>query len=208
LSVSFPESAETMKAFLQQMGAGLRVLVVFTVMLGVVYPLGVWAVSRVPWLQGDAEGSVITHGGQVVGSSLIGVDPVAADPWFHDRPSATAKDALGPGDPSISGASNMGEYDQNLADTIARRKAAIARREGVPESAVPADAVTASASGVDPDISLAYAALQVPRVAEVTGLPVETVRQLVAENAGSAGIGIEGVNVLRLNVAVTSALGK
>lgn len=200
-----------MKPLFKQTLAGLRVLLVMTVLLGVVYPLGVWAVSRIPGLEGNAEGSIVTQDGQAVGSSLIGVDPVAADPakdpWFHNRPSAGSKDALGPGDPSSSGASNKGAYNEDLVAAIGERKKLIAAREGVQESQVPADAVTASSSGMDPSISVAYADLQIARVAKNTGLPVEKVRQLVAENTGGAGIGVPGVNVLKVNLAVRDAAG-
>ena len=190
------------KSLLKQTGAGLRVLLVFTVLLGVLYPLGVWAVSRIPGLHDQAEGSLVTAGGQVVGSSLIGIDPVPADPahdpYFHTRPSAT-------GDPSASGGSNKGGFNPDLVAAIEQRKAAIAQREGVPADAVPADAVTTSASGLDPTISEAYAQLQVPRVARNTGLSEDRVRQLVAENTTGHGIGIPGVNVLGLNLAVHQA---
>ncbi|KFZ80578.1 potassium ABC transporter ATPase [Amycolatopsis sp. MJM2582] len=200
-----------MNALLKQTLAGLRVLLVFTVLLGVVYPLGVWAVSRIPGLEGNAEGSVISQDGQAVGSSLIGVDPVAADPakdpWFHNRPSAGSKDALGPGDPSSSGPSNKGPYNEDLVAAIGERKKLIAAREGVQESQVPPDAVTASGSGMDPAISVAYADLQIPRVARNTGLSEEKVRQLVAENTSGAGIGVPGVNVLKVNLAVRDAAG-
>lgn len=200
-----------MNALLKQTLAGLRVLLVFTVLLGVAYPLGVWAVSRIPGLEGNAEGSVISQDGQAVGSSLIGVDPVAADPakdpWFHNRPSAGSKDALGPGDPSSSGPSNKGPYNEDLVAAIGERKKLIAAREGVQEAQVPADAVTASGSGMDPAISVAYADLQIPRVARNTGLTEEKVRQLVAENTSGAGIGVPGVNVLKVNLAVRDAAG-
>lgn len=200
-----------MNALLKQTLAGLRVLLVMTVLLGVVYPLGVWAVARIPGLEGNAEGSIVTQDGQSVGSSLIGVDPVAADPakdpWFHNRPSAGSKDALGPGDPSSSGPSNKGPYNEDLVAAIGERKKLIAAREGVQESQVPADAVTASGSGMDPAISVAYADLQIARVARNTGLPVEKVRQLVAENTSGAGIGVPGVNVLKVNLAVRDAAG-
>ncbi|MFD5245495.1 potassium-transporting ATPase subunit C [Amycolatopsis sp. NPDC058340] len=200
-----------MKPLFKQTLAGLRVLLVFTVLLGVVYPLGVWAVSRIPGLEGNAEGSIITQNGQAVGSSRIGVDPVAADPakdpWFHNRPSAGSKDVLGPGDPSSSGPSNKGPYNEDLVAAIGERKKLIAAREGVQESQVPADAVTASGSGMDPAISVAYADLQIPRVARNTGLSEEKVRQLVEENTGGAGIGVPGVNVLKVNLAVRDAAG-
>ncbi len=198
-----------MKSLLKQTAAGLRVLIVLTVLLGVIYPLAVWAVGRIPGLNANAEGSVISQNGQAVGSSLIGVDPVAADPardpWFHNRPSATAKDILGPGDPSTSGPSNKGPYNEDLVKAIVARKDAIAQREGVSPDQVPADAVTASASGLDPSISVAYADLQVARVARVTGLPVDRVKQLVEENTTGYGIGVPGVNVLKLNLAVQGA---
>ncbi|HET6504963.1 MAG TPA: potassium-transporting ATPase subunit C [Amycolatopsis sp.] len=189
--------------------AGLRVLLVFTVLLGVVYPLGVWLVSRVPGLESHAEGSVITVNGQAVGSALIGIDPVPADPahdpYFHTRPSASASTPLGQGNPDTSGGSNKGAFNPDLVATIQARKAEIAQREGVPESAVPADAVTASASGVDPDISVAYADLQIARVARDTGLSEQTVRRLVQANTSGDGIGLPGVNVVKLNLAVQAA---
>ncbi|WP_346055470.1 MULTISPECIES: potassium-transporting ATPase subunit C [Amycolatopsis] len=191
-----------MKVWFKQMGAGLRVLLVFTVLLGVVYPLGVWAVSRIPGLEARAEGSVVTVDGKAVGSSLIGIDPVPADPardpYFHTRPSAT-------GDPSTSGGSNLGGFSDKLVQQVQERKAAIAQREGVSPDAVPADAVTASGSGVDPTISVAYAELQVPRVARVTGLPEAQVLELVRQHTTGYGIGVPGVNVLELNLAVAAA---
>src|SRR5215217_4531051 len=163
-----------MKTFLRQASAGLRVLLVFTVLLGILYPLGVWAVSRIPGLESKAEGSLLSSNGQVAGSALIGIDPIAADPqhdpWFHNRPSATAKDVLGPGDPATSGASNKGTYNEDLIAAITQRKQLIAEREGTSPQQVPADAVTASGSGLDPSISVAYANVQIPRVARVTGL--------------------------------------
>ncbi|WP_037358279.1 potassium-transporting ATPase subunit C [Amycolatopsis orientalis] len=198
-----------MNVLLKQTWAGLRLLLAMTVLLGILYPLGVWAVSRVPGLHANAEGSVVTQHGQAVGSSLIGIDPVPADPahdpWFHNRPSASSKDVLGPGDPSTSGPSNKGPYNEDLAKAIAQRRDLIAKREGVAPTEVPADAVTASGSGLDPSISVAYADLQVLRVARNTGLSEEKVRQLVADNTTGNGIGVPGVNVLRLNLAVHSA---
>jgi K+-transporting ATPase ATPase C chain len=190
--------------------AGLRILVVLTVLLGIIYPLGVWVVSRIPGLEANAEGSQVTVDGATVGSSLIGIDPVAKDPnndpWFHNRPSASSSDenGLGPADASTSGGSNKGGFDADLTATIKARREIIAKREGVSESRVPADAVTASASGLDPAISPAYADLQAARVARVNGLPENRVRQLIAENT-SQGIGDPGVNVLELNIAVQTA---
>jgi K+-transporting ATPase ATPase C chain len=200
---------KNVNTMVKQAWAGLRVLIAMTVLLGLIYPLAVWAVGRIPGLESNAEGSIVTRNGQAVGSSLIGIDPVAADPahdpWFHNRPSALSKDALGPGDPSTSGASNKGPYNEDLVKTITERKDAIAKREGVSPAQVPADAVTASGSGLDPSISVAYADLQIARVAKNTGLSEEKVRQLVQANTSGDGIGVPGVNVLKLNLAVHSA---
>jgi potassium-transporting ATPase KdpC subunit len=198
---------------LRQGGAALRVLLVATVVLGLVYPLAVWGVSRLPGLNGPAEASVVTApGGTPLGSSLIGIDPVpadpAADPYFHTRPSASAKDVLGPGDPSTSGGANQSGFSDKLLGQVEQRRAAIAAREGVAPGAVPADAVTASGSGVDPHISPAYADLQAARVARVTGLPELQVRQLVADATDGRVLGFLGeptVNVTRLNLAIAGA---
>lgn len=201
-----------MNNLVKQSLAGLRVLLVLTVITGVLYPLAVWGVSRIPGLHANAEGSIISQNGQAVGSSLIGVDPVAEDPandpWFHNRPSALAKDPLGPGDPSLSLGSNKGATNEDYDAVVAQRRTLIAQREGVAEDQVPADAVTASASGLDPQISPAYADLQAARVAKVTGVPLDTVRKLVADNTTGRGLGVLGdpaVNVLELNLAVQAA---
>ena len=198
---------------MRQTGAALRMLLVATVLLGLAYPLAVWGVARLPGLNGPAEGSVLTGpNGTPAGSSLIGIDPVpadpAADPYFHTRPSASAQDVLGPGDPSTSGGSNQGGFSDKLLDQVNQRRALIAAREGVPPDQVPADAVTASASGVDPQISPAYAQLQIPRVARVTRLPETTVEQLLTDATDARPLGFlgdPGVNVTRLNLAIAQA---
>ncbi|MBB4908497.1 potassium-transporting ATPase subunit C [Actinophytocola algeriensis] len=209
-----------MNSLARQALAGLRVLVVLTVLLGILYPLGVWAVSRLPGLAANAEGSVVTENGQAVGSDLIGIDPVAEDPahdpWFHTRPSAVARDLdgdgapdlLGPADPSVSAGSNKGGFDADLVAAVRARKEIVAAREGVDPAEVPADAVTASASGLDPAISPAYAELQVPRVARENGLSEEQVRALVGAHTTGRGMGVlgePGVRVLTLNLAVQAA---
>lgn len=202
-----------MTAFTRQAGAALRMLLVATVALGVAYPLAVYAVAHVPGLASQAEGSIVhSADGTPVGSTLIGIDPVAADPandpYFHTRPSASAEDVLGPGDPSTSGGSNKGGFNEDLLAAVQQRRDAIAQREGVSPDQVPADAVTASASGVDPQISPAYAELQVPRVARVTGLPEAKVRGLVAASTQPAQLGFlgaAGVDVTELNLAVADA---
>jgi potassium-transporting ATPase KdpC subunit len=191
---------------LRQTLAGLRLLLVATVVLGVAYPLAIWGISRIPGLQANAEGSQLVVDGKVVGSSLIGVDPVPADPandpYFHTRPSASAEGNVGPGDPSTSGGSNYGGANEDLLAAVQERRAVIAIREGVAPERVPTDAVTASASGVDPHISPAYAELQAARVARVTGLPLAEVRRLIAEHTTGGVIAERVVNVTTLNVAI------
>lgn len=189
----------------RQTGTGLRMLLVFTVLCGIAYPLLVWGVSRLPGLSAKAEGSVLAGG---AGSSLIGVDPGGAGGWFHTRPSASSDDVLGPADTSTSGGSNLGGFSADLLEQVQQRRTAIAGREGVAPQQVPVDAVTASGSGLDPDISPAYAALQVARVARETGLPVQRVRELVAEATDGRLLGFLGeptVNVTELNLIVRDA---
>jgi K+-transporting ATPase ATPase C chain len=211
---------------LRQTWTGLKLLIVLAVITGILYPLSVWAVSRIPGLESRAEGSVVTYNGQPVGSSLIGTNPIdpnakkdpTNDRYFHTRPSEQASDfsftdktALGLGDinPAASGASNKSQDDDVLYAQVAGRKAFIARREGVREDQVPPDAVTASASGLDPDISPAYAELQTARVARVNGLSDAQVRQIVADTEHGRAAGVLGdptVNVLALNLAVAKAV--
>ena len=188
-------------SMLRQGGAALRMLLLATVVLGLVYPLAVWGVSRLPGLHGPAEGSLLPGN---TGSALIGIDPVApdpgADPYFHTRPSAAA--------PGASGGSNLGGDSAKLLDQVQQRRAAIAAREGVAPAAVPAAAVTAAGAGLDPHISPAYADLQVGRVARVTGLPAAQVRTLVAGATHGRVLGFLGertVNVTELNLAVAAA---
>ncbi|WP_433294170.1 potassium-transporting ATPase subunit C [Pseudonocardia sp. CA-142604] len=197
----------------RQTATGLRVLIAFTILCGIIYPLVVYGVGHIPGLAANAEGSIIYNAnGTPVGSSLIGIDPVptdaAADPYFHARPSASSSDPLGPGDTTTSGGSNKSGFNQDLLDTVNQRRALIAQREGVDPALVPPDAVTASASGLDPDISPAYAELQVARVARVTGLSQDEVRNLVSEASSGRILGFLGeptVNVTELNLAVQEA---
>ena len=194
----------------RQTATGLRLLLVLTVLCGIVFPLLVWGVTRIPGLAENAEGSIVTSAdGTPAGSSLIGIDPVAADPaadpYFHTRPSASSEDVLGPADTSTSGGSNKGGFDADLLDTIEQRRSLIAAREGAGAAAVPPDAVTAAGAGLDPHISPEYAALQVARVARVTGLSEDRVRELVVDATDGRVLGFLGeptVNVTELNLAV------
>ena len=209
----------------KQSAAGLRLLLVLTVLTGLVYPLVVWGVGQIPGLSAQANGSIVYVDGKPVGSSLIGMNPqdpnAKKDPtddrYFHTRPSEQASDfsstdkaklGLGDIDPSSSGASNLSQDSDVLKAQIQARKAFIAKREGVSPDQVPADAVTASASGLDPAISPAYADLQIARVARVNGLSADQVTKIVQDNTSGRGAGFLGeptVNVLALNLAVQAA---
>jgi potassium-transporting ATPase KdpC subunit len=214
-----------MSGLVKQSAAGLRLLVVLTVLLGIVYPLVVWGVGQIPGLAAPANGSIVYVDGKPVGSSLIGMNPTdpnakndpTNDRYFHTRPSEQAADfsstdktklGLGDIDPSSSGASNMSQHNDVLVAQIKAREEFIAKREGVSPDQVPADAVTASASGLDPAISPAYADLQIARVARVNGLSVAQVTKIVQDNTSGRGAGFlgePGVNVLALNLAVRAA---
>lgn len=192
--------------------AGLRMLVAATLLLGLAYPLAVYGIGRVvaPW---QADGSLVTATGahtrdpeHAVGSTLLGqlVEGDAAGGLFWPRASA-AGDGY---DPLNSYGSNWGPEAPELIEDIETRKAEIADREGVDPGAIPPDAVTASSSGLDPHISEAYAALQVPRVAATTGLGEAEVRRLVREHTAPRTWGVLGeprVDVLELNIAVRRA---
>ena len=171
-----------MDNFLKQSWAGLRILLALTVICGVLYPMAVWGVSRLPGLHGNAEATDTT---------LVAVVR-EGDRYFQPRPSAATLPA--------SGGSNKGELNEDYDKVVAGRRTAVAQREGVSEDQVPQDAVTASASGVDPHISPEYAAIQVPRVARASGLSVEKVRELVAASTG--GTFTTTVNVTALNRAI------
>lgn len=191
--------------------AGLRLLVAATLVLGLAYPVVVFGVGQVaaPWQAGGslvtADGSRTEDPSEAVGSQLLG-QPVEDPDLFQNRPSAA-----GDGYDTLSTyGSNYGPEEPALIDAITERKAAIAESEGVDQAAVPPDAVTASASGLDPDISPAYAELQVPRVAAATGLEEDDVRRLVDEHTSGRTGGVLGearVNVLMLNIAVRNAAG-
>jgi K+-transporting ATPase ATPase C chain len=215
-----------LSGMLRQTWAAVKILVVLTIVCGVVYPLAVWAVSRVPGLGNKAEGSIVSYNGQAVGSSLIGTNPIdpnatqdiTNDRYFHTRPSAQASDfsasdktklGLGDIDPSSSSASNLASSSDVLLAQVAARKELIGKREGVSPGQVPVDAVTASASGLDPAISPDYAYLQAARVARVTGLTDQQVRQIVADNIEGRSLSVLGepkATVLALNLAVTRAV--
>ncbi|QHC58632.1 potassium-transporting ATPase subunit KdpC [Rathayibacter sp. VKM Ac-2760] len=196
------------RAGLRQYAVALRAMLVLTVALGILYPLAITAVGQVAFA-GQANGSTLSVNGETVGSSLIGQSFTDADgnplpEWFQSRPSA-AGDGY---DASASSGSNLGPENEDLVASIEERRAAIAEFNGVDPTEVPADALTASASGLDPHISPAYAELQVARVAEARGLSEESVRSLVAEHTQGRDLGFLGeetVNVLELNIALAAS---
>jgi K+-transporting ATPase ATPase C chain len=184
---------------LKQLGTAARFLPLATLVLGIGYPLVSFGVGEVI-AKHQTQGSIVTSHGRVIGSGLIGQEFAGAQ-WFHSRPSNAGKGY----DPLSSGATNAGPNDATLTSTISARKAAVAKEEGVALSAVPADAITASASGLDPDISLAYAELQAKRVATNNNLTLEQVMAKINAATHHRTLGFLGedtVNVLRLNASL------
>jgi potassium-transporting ATPase KdpC subunit len=192
-----------MRPFLRQLAPAVTALLVFTVLLGLLYPLVVTGIAQLGF-RSEADGSLVERDGVVVGSRLIG-QSFTSPGYFHPRPSA-AGDGY---DAMASGGSNLGPTNPALLDSVAERVLAYRQENGLgAEVAVPVDAVTSSASGLDPHISVANARLQAPRVAAARGLPVDGVLQLVDEHTDGRALGIlndPGVNVLELNLALDQA---
>ncbi|MCQ4044773.1 potassium-transporting ATPase subunit KdpC [Streptomyces rubrisoli] len=184
-------------------------LLVFTVITGIAYPLVVTGIAQAVFPH-QANGSLVKDGGGPVASSLIGQrfnlpsqkgQPSGSpDPkWFQPRPSAAGPAGY---DPKSSGASNLGPNNAGLVKAVRDRRTAVAAFDRVPPSSVPPDALTASGSGLDPDISPAYAYEQVNRVAKARSLDPAAVRKLVAEHVQGRTLGFLGqgrVNVIVLN---------
>jgi K+-transporting ATPase ATPase C chain len=208
---------------LRQYGAALRTLLLLTVILGLAYPLAMTGFAQVAF-GNNANGSLVQRGGKTVGSHLIGQgftrpvlkngqptkdakgNPVVeADPkYFQSRPSAAGTGY----DPTSSGASNLGPENKDLIASIKDRRATAAALDGVSPAQVAPDALLASGSGLDPQISPAYAREQIARVARVRGLSVARVQALVTANTQGRTLGFLGeprVNVLDLNLALDAA---
>ncbi|WP_309067824.1 potassium-transporting ATPase subunit KdpC [Microbacterium sp.] len=195
------------RATLRTTRTAILAMLVFTLLLGLIYPAAITAVGQLalPW---QANGSLVRDaGGEVVGSALIGQSFTDAEgaplpQYFQSRPSAAFVDDHGH---LVSGGSNHGPENEKLLGDIANRQAAVAELEGVEISQVPVDAVTASGSGLDPHISPAYARLQVPRIAAERELDETQVSALVESRIQSRDLGFLGeprVNVLELNLAL------
>jgi K+-transporting ATPase ATPase C chain len=187
---------------LQQLLPGLRMTLVFTVLTGLIYPLAVTGICQALFYK-KANGSLITRKDQVVGSQLIGQN-FSKPQYFQPRPSAAGNDGY---DATASGGSNWGATSQKLNDRV---KASVAKfRQDNPDftGPVPADLLTASGSGLDPEISPASAQAQAARVAKVRGMNLDEVGKLIAAHTKGRELGFLGeprVNVLELNLALDS----
>jgi potassium-transporting ATPase KdpC subunit len=186
--------------------SSLVAVVALTVLFGLAYPLLVTGISQVVF-PGRADGSRIERDGKLVGSRLLGQDFGKDPSLFQSRPSATGDD------PAATAFSNLGPNSRKLRDAIAENANAYLERErpfdpGLTRAAIPADAVQTSASGVDPQISVANARIQANRVAARTGIARARVLRLVRDNTDDRALGLfgePGVNVLELNLAIEEA---
>ena len=182
----------------------IRMTIVLTILTGLIYPIAMVAIAHAifPW---QSNGSIATRHGQVVGSAIIGQNFAAAR-YFHSRPSAAGNNGY---DASGSSGSNLGPTNKTLIDTVRKRlKDELETDSGVTAAQVPIDLVTASGSGLDPEISPAAAEIQIARVAKARGLSQDVVEQLVQQNPRGRWLGIvgePGVNVLMLNLALDDA---
>jgi potassium-transporting ATPase KdpC subunit len=200
---------------LREIRPAIVVLVALTLITGLVYPLAMTGIAQVIFPR-QANGSMITQNGHVVGSELIGQN-FTSDKYFHGRPSATTapdpkdptKTVPAPYNAANSGGSNLGPSNKALVDRV-KGDIAMLQKEN-PGNAVPIDLVTTSGSGLDPDISPEAALFQVPRVAKARNLPEDRLRQLVDDNTEGRWLGILGeprVNVLQLNLALDRLAAK
>lgn len=201
--------AESMRQLIRP---ALASAVLFMVITGLAYPLATTGLARMLFPV-QAGGSLVGHAGQWSGSTVIGQD-FRQPQYFHPRPSATTgpdptdadKSVDQPYNAALSGASNLGPTSKKLFDQVSARAIAYRQENGLITTApVPVDAVTASASGLDPDISLANARLQVTRVARVRGLSAQHLQAVVDQQASPRQLGVLGeprVNVLKLNLAL------
>jgi K+-transporting ATPase ATPase C chain len=187
------------------MRTALRALIatlLLAAITGIAYPLVMIGIGQVAFAH-DANGSLVDVNGQPVGSALIGQQWTGPQ-WFYGRPSAVQNDA------ATSSGTNLGPRSQQLADDIKARAAAILKVEspytpGLTTAEVPVDLLTASGSGLDPDISVAAAQFQAPRIASVRGLPLDQVMSLIDAHTADKTLGFLGeprVNVLELNIAL------
>jgi potassium-transporting ATPase KdpC subunit len=188
------------RILVRQLVPGLVLVLVFTVLTGVAYPLLVTGVAQVAFPD-QADGSLVERDGEIVGSSLIG-QPFVSPQYLHPRPSAAGAGYDG----GASSGSNLGPRNPELLAAVEERAVAYREDNGLPPDAlVPVDAVTASGSGLDPHISMANARLQAPRIADARGVDVVVVLAVIADHVDDrplAVLGDPGVNVLEANLAL------
>jgi potassium-transporting ATPase KdpC subunit len=185
---------------LSQLWPALRINIFLLILLGVGYPLAVTGISQLVFPH-QANGSLITRNGQVVGSELIGQNFTKPE-YFQPRPSAAGNDGY---DPTASGGSNYGPTNQKLIDRVKASVDKFHKDNPDYQGPIPADLLTASGSGLDPDISPASAQAQEARVAKARGISQDQIGQLVAQYTKSPDLGLLGeprVNVLKLNLAL------
>lgn len=210
--VVLDQSAVPAAGWMRVLGSSLRAAVVVMLISGIAYPLVTTGAAQ--WAMPQAaNGSLIERDGKVIGSALIGQQFTGAQ-YFHGRPSATmapdpekeGASIAAPYNAGLSGASNQGATHKDLSEAVTQRVAQYRADNGLAADVkVPVDAVTASASGLDPHISVANAALQLPRVAKARGLTQEQVQPLLEKATEQRTFGLLGeprVNVLRLNLAL------
>jgi K+-transporting ATPase ATPase C chain len=191
---------------MRYVGTAIRMMIVTAVLLGILYPLAMTGLAQLA-LRDKANGSLVKRNGRVIGSSLIAQGFTSAR-YFSPRPSAAGSGY----DAMASSASNLGPTSKAL---VARVQAGVARAlaadPGLRRGAVPVDMITASASGLDPDITIADARAQAPRVAAARGVPLARVLALITQHTAGRQLSLLGeprVNVLELNLALDTALGK
>jgi K+-transporting ATPase ATPase C chain len=185
---------------LSELKPAIMITVVFTILTGILYPLAVTGAAQALFPH-QANGSLVTKNGKVIGSSLIG-QGFAKPEYFHPRPSAAGANGY---DAANSGGSNLGPTNPALNERLAKDAAQFRKDNPDFTGAIPADAITTSASGLDPEISPANAMAQAARVAKARGVSVDTVRSLVGAATQKRDLGVLGeprVNVLNLNLSL------
>jgi potassium-transporting ATPase KdpC subunit len=173
--------------------------IIFIIILGLLYPLVVTGISRIIF-PAKSQGSLIYAGQNIVGSELIGQNFIG-DKYFHPRPSAAGKDGY---DAMSSSGSNLAPTNEDFISTVSERLVDFKKENNLPDNTIiPADIVTASGSGLDPNISIESAMLQVERISKARGIPVNEIQDLIAKNRENRILGFLGepkVNVLKLNL--------